>query len=321
MLAFSGGLDSTALLHLCASFMAPWQLALAHLNHQLRGDDADADMLWAQKVAADLGLSFYTKSIDVRALANDRGLGIEEAARTARYGFLAEAAQAFPASFVLTAHQADDQAETMLLSFVKGGGALAGIPWRRPLPLTTQTKESPIHLLRPLLPFSRSELRAWLESQNITWREDHSNSDTRYLRNSLRHNVMPSLYSLNPRLNETLGRISTIRQDEEDYWRKTLKDLWVKLVKVAEKNIIIIRRLELNSLHPAEQRRLIYQALSTLRQERPANPLPMAAVETARQLSLSQRADHPGLDLPGGVRAATTTSELHLSPASRYSNN
>jgi tRNA(Ile)-lysidine synthase len=315
LVAFSGGLDSTALLHLMAGLLPPEQLAAAHLNHQLRGQAA-ADLDFAEKAARRLNIAFFSESRDVRALARERGRGLEEAARRARYDFLSRAAGLWGADLLLTAHQADDQVETILMNFLKGSGpgGLAGIPPRRPLARGGPGPE----LLRPLLSFSRAELRQWLTGREIAWVEDLSNQDRRYRRNALRLELRPILERFNPGLGAALRRGAEILRGEEDFWREHLARLWPDAVLRAGPGNISLDRGKLRRLSLAERRRLIHEALSLIWRQRPRarEPLTFESVETV--LEMLERPGHRGLDLPGGLRAELGPEELRLSPASRF---
>ena len=316
LVAFSGGLDSTALLHLLARVLPAENLAAAHLNHSLRGQAAVADQLFAKKTAEGLGLTCFTAVRDVGALARTRRKGVEEAARRARYDFLLETARQWPADFIVTAHQADDQAETMLMNFVKGTGAggLAGIHQTRSL---TSGGLGPL-LLRPLLPFMRTELRDWLVSEGLNWVEDLSNQDQNYLRNTLRHEIMPRLRRLNPKLAPALSRASAVLRAEEEFWRAHLDRLWPAVVLEESPELVVMERYVLESLMLAEQRRLIYEGLMKIWRARPepSEPLTFAGVETV--IDLLRLPSHAGLDLPGGLRAESTRADLRLTPASRF---
>ncbi len=333
LVAYSGGLDSTALLHLMARVLPAdgGALGVGHLNHGLR-EQAAADQAFAEATARALNLPFFTAGRDVAALARERRQGLEEAGRRARYAFLREAAEAFEADFVLTAHQADDQAETILMNLIKGAGAggLAGIHPRRPLETSPNAPGRAVELLRPLLPFRRAELQAWLLERGLPWVEDDSNQDRRYLRNAVRHDLLPRLLNLNPRLVEALTRTSAIIRTEEDFWQNHLARLHSEAVTEDGPTRLRLDRRVLESLHPAERRRLIYRALlhiQTARLRRPpstetpspattgSEPLTFAGVETVLEMLRQPR--HPGLDLPGGLRAEVTRDALLLSPASR----
>ena len=314
LIAFSGGLDSTALLHLTVLLLPLGQLAAAHLNHCLRGEAADVDQNFTNMMADRLGLVFFTEACDVAALAGLRRKGTEEAARQARYDFLQKVAGHWGADYILTAHQADDQAETMLMNFIKGAGSggLAGIHPRRNI-------EGGITILRPLLPFSRQELQAWLEARGQNWREDLSNNDHRYLRNLVRQKIMPGLEILNPRLTEALARTSVVLRDEENFWRNHLKKLWVQAVieSDADENAVSFHRAALADLSIAEQRRLIYEGLLTVWRRRPLSPEPLTFTGVEMVLQMLKAHRHSGLDLPGGLRAELTPAALIITPASR----
>ena len=311
LVAYSGGLDSTALLHLTTRSLPRSQVAAAHFNHGWRGPDADQDQAYAARMAEELGLAFLAEKGDPASLAKARKKGLEEAARLARYDFLHRAALEFKADSLLTAHQADDQAETMLMNFLKGAGpaGLAGIPPRRPA--------SGLVILRPLLRFSRQSLRAWLIDGGLTWLEDESNDDRRFWRNAVRRELLPGLKQWNPRLLEALSRSAAILRAEEDFWQSRIAELWPQVILTENPAEIEMDRLLLAAFSLAERRRLVYAGL--IRIQRAGGlinePITFAAVETA--LRLSARGSHRGLDLPGGVRAAAEGPVLRLTVASR----
>ncbi len=200
--AVSGGADSMCLLHLLLQ-LAPeygFTLAVAHYHHGLRGEEADQDAAFVRTHSRALGLPFYTEQGDVRAHAAAHGLGIEEAARQLRYGFLEVTAEAIQTAtglpcWIATAHNANDNAETLLLHLVRGTGlqGLTGIPPRRG------------RLLRPLLPCTRAEIQTWNQQHGIPFVEDSTNADPTYSRNYLRHRVLPLLEVLNPNLVQSMN--------------------------------------------------------------------------------------------------------------------
>lgn len=218
LLAVSGGADSVALLTAIRQ-LAPhrrWRLSIAHLNHRLRGKESDADQAFVRALARRCRIGFHTTGTRVTALASKRGISIEMAAREARYRFLARTAVRIGADAVVTAHTADDQAETLVLRFARGAGTagLAGIPWT--------TTHHNVHIARPLLGIFRHEVLAFLRRKGVHWREDASNSDRDFLRNRVRHDILPALESaLNPRMKEGLVRTADILRAEND-WLETL---------------------------------------------------------------------------------------------------
>lgn len=201
--AVSGGLDSMCLLH----FMTQWgakagvSVSAAHFHHQLRGDAADRDEAFVRDWCGSRNISFFSGTGDTRALAVQDGLSVEEAARTLRYTFLKQTAKTAGCQVILTAHHADDNAETLLLNLVRGTGlkGLCGIPQERD------------GILRPFLQITRKELVAYAAAHGIPHVEDETNADPdAAARNRLRLQVMPLLKELNPRAVEHMARTAAL---------------------------------------------------------------------------------------------------------------
>ena len=186
ILTISGGIDSVVLAYLCHELGL--NFALAHCNFNLRGEESDADEAFLVKLADDLDLELFVESFDTNKYATDTKLSIQMAARELRYRWFEELVQLLDFDYVLTAHHADDNLETFLINLSRGTGieGLTGIP------------EINEYIVRPLLPFSRTEIINYAETNGIKWREDSSNSSTKYLRNKLRHDVIPVLKQINP---------------------------------------------------------------------------------------------------------------------------
>jgi len=217
LIGVSGGADSVMMMHLLDDLSSPcdFLLTVAHLNHGIR-TEADDDATFVQSIAAARGIPFVLDQIDVPALAEANGESIEMAARRARYAFFADAARNAECTVIATAHTRDDQAETIVLNLARGTGvgALAGIPRCSAL--------GPTRLIRPLLDVTRHDVETYLREHSIPWREDASNTDTRFLRNRVRHHVMPMLESqLNPQIRDALLRCADI-WGEEDRWLEAL---------------------------------------------------------------------------------------------------
>ena len=224
VLAVSGGADSMALLHLLAALgrQSDWQLELsvAHFNHGLRGVDSDADAEFVRGAAEGLRLTCDVERREIRTLAQAARAGIEETSRRERYAFLERISLRRGASSVAVAHHADDQAETVLHRLARGTGlrGLAGMPVSRPL-----TPGSNIQLVRPLLTFTRAQLREFLHSQQIPFREDESNSERDAARNRIRHMVIPVLEEqINPQVRSALVRLAEQARWFEDYFQETI---------------------------------------------------------------------------------------------------
>ena len=203
--AVSGGMDSMCLLHFLHSWGRTQGVAVtaAHFNHQLRGAESDRDEAFVRDWCEKHNVPFVCGRGDVERLAQERGFSPEEAAREARYAFLRETAAGRP---ILTAHHADDNAETMLLNLLRGTGlkGLAGIPAERQ------------GIVRPFLEIPRTELAAYADAEGVSWVEDSTNTQEDAARNVLRHRVLPVLRELNPRAVENMTRTAALlRRDEE----------------------------------------------------------------------------------------------------------
>lgn len=199
----SGGADSVALLRILHALGTP--LTVAHLNHRLRADESDADEAFVRELADELQLPVCVKSVDVKALADSGGLSIEMAARRARHAFF----EAFEGATIALAHHAGDQAETFILRLARGAGAegLCGMDYIQRI--------GSLRLARPLLDIPRTEILAWLRAGGWTWREDASNTDENFLRNRVRHTILPLLeQELNPNIRETILRTMDILREE-----------------------------------------------------------------------------------------------------------
>lgn len=207
LVALSGGPDSVTLLSLLAELAPSWRLDLhaVHLNHGLRGEEAEEDARFAARVCAGLGIPFRCESIDLLR-RHGKGRSLQEAAREARYEALARIGRDLAADRIALGHTADDQAETLLMWMLRGAGmtGLAGIP-----PARAGT------FIRPLLEVSRSEIIDYLEARAVPYRMDSSNASTRYLRNRIRHELMPLLKQFNPSVVEVLGRQADIFREED----------------------------------------------------------------------------------------------------------
>lgn len=201
--AVSGGADSSALA--LALHAGGWLGGIAHLDHGLRGPDSAADARWTADLARELDVPFLSETIDVAALRRPRE-SIEMAARRIRRDFLLRAARTLGLDILATGHNADDQAETVLLRILRGTSVdgLAGIDYSTGLP-------DGLRLVRPLLDTRRADIERWLRSYGRTWRTDASNADRFALRNRIRLDVLPLLRSaVNPRADEALIRLADI---------------------------------------------------------------------------------------------------------------
>jgi len=186
LLAISGGIDSVVLVHLFKQL--GHDIAIAHCNFNLRGEESDGDERFVRNLAKENSIKIFVTSFDTKRFADDAKLSIQIAARQLRYTWFTELLQQNSLDHLLTAHHLDDSIETFLINFTRGTGleGLTGIP---------QVNNTTV---RPLLHFTRAEIEDYAKENNIKWREDSSNASNKYLRNRLRHDVVPVLKELNP---------------------------------------------------------------------------------------------------------------------------
>ena len=266
ILMVSGGADSMALLHMTATEpidlgdgagltrVAQERLHVLHVNHLLRGADADADQHFVQEICDSLGIPCTVLRVDVAKLAQERDGNVEEIGRRVRYDAARELAQKLCAeqgvsrqkAKILTAHTADDRAETFMMNVMRGSGmsGLASIPRHRGL------------IYRPLLDYTHDQLKDWLKARGLDWHEDATNTDTHYLRAYMRHNVLPLLKARNPMLVQTVCKIADLMTDEDDYLemkaarklrqitlRKSESSLVLDALKLSSTDVVIARRV------------------------------------------------------------------------------
>lgn len=210
VIAISGGVDSVVLAHLCKALH--FNFALAHCNFNLRGKESDADEDFVLDLAEELDVEVFVQNFDTQAYANEHKRSIQMAARELRYDWFKELAEHLKFDFILTAHHADDNLETFLINFTRGTGlnGLTGIPMLND------------NIVRPLLPFSRETIEDYARENHIKWREDSSNSSRKYLRNKLRHEVIPILKDINPNLLESFQNTLENLNDTADIVEESL---------------------------------------------------------------------------------------------------
>jgi tRNA(Ile)-lysidine synthase len=242
LIAVSGGLDSVTLLHLLCNLTGDLtgetnlEVTVAHLDHGIRPESTE-DANFVRDLCTSLNLPCDLERVNVPEIAAKRGWGLEEAARKLRYDFLSRAAKHSGSSLILTAHTRDDNAETVLMQLLRGTVRATGIPPRRE------------RIVRPLLGISRAELHAHALEHDLRWREDASNTDTRFTRNWIRHEVLPLLESRNPNVRSKLAEHAQLMRDED-----ALLEDWAARVQ---------RWTDWRHEPRAMQRRLIRRALET----------------------------------------------------------
>lgn len=251
IVAFSGGADSTALLDLLTR-LPDFNLYLvaAHLNHCLRGDESDADELFCRAEALRLGIPIEVRRCDVAALAAEQQLNLEDAGRRARIAFLDEVARTYGATAVVLAHHADDQAETVLMRLLRGSGmtGLSGMAYRNSR-----------GYVRPLLDITRAGIELYLRECGIGWREDASNSDIAYLRNRIRHQLLPLLEEYNPAIRSTLAATASVLGGDETLLEELAGQSFRESCRM-EEGKVVCAVAGVNALSPPLRRRVLRHA-------------------------------------------------------------
>ena len=271
--AVSGGADSMCLLHWLLR-QPDLTVYAAHYEHGIRGEEALRDAAFVEDYCQRQGISLLVEHGDVPAYAGENGLGLEEAARKLRYAFLEREAERLSCDVIATAHNADDNAETLLLNLVRGTGAagLSGIP-------AINGK-----ICRPLLGCTREEILSYLREHQIPYVEDSSNLSDDYRRNRIRHRVVPVLRELNPRFSEAARRTAKLLRQDEAFLRQQAKAF---LDSLPDPESIPTR--ELLSLHQAVSSRALRIFCG--------QALPLSHVE--KVLSFCGEVGLGYLDLPG----------------------
>ena len=255
----SGGPDSMALLYVLNLIKKDYNLALkvAHLNHGFRGKEAQREAQFVEKMAQKLELPFEVKTFDVPAYKRENSLSSQEAARVIRYRFLEDVKERFHASKIALGHNADDQAETMMMWLLRGTGlkGLGGMP---------PVREGVI--IRPLIETTREEIEAFLEKNEIPFVMDSSNQKNQYLRNKLRHELFPLLReNYNPQLVKNLVQTASVLRTEDEYLESIAEDALKKVLLSKDGESLAIDNKGLLSLPLAIQFRCLRGALEQIK--------------------------------------------------------
>src|SRR2546425_9913563 len=250
IVAVSGGADSLCLLHLLHRLCGPGKrypelwLHAAHLNHKLRGEASAQDAAVVAQIATAWEVPMTVGELDVPTLARQERRSLEDAGRTARHRFLREVARGQP---IAVAHHADDQVETLLLHWLRGSG-LAGM-----VGIFARQQD----LIRPLLGVSHAQTVAYCQQHQIVPLEDASNTDPRFLRNRIRHELLPLLESLNPGIRATLLRNAEVMSVDAEWIEQQVDMHWAAVVVEERDEVIWLSRPALLSLSLSLQRHLL----------------------------------------------------------------
>ena len=299
LVAVSGGMDSMCLLHCLAAQGV--SVAAAHFNHQLRGEEADADEQFVRDWCAQRKIPFYAGRADVALLAQRNGWTVEEAGRRARYDFLEQTARETGAERIATAHHAQDNAETLLFNLVRGAGpgGFGGI--------------APVRgkLIRPMLSVTHDEIERYARENAVPYRTDSTNADTAYSRNFLRCEVLPQLQKINRAAVTHLTNAALLSREESAYLDELARSYLGEMGENGDSVSLPCKAVQ-EAPHALRPRmmRLALDALEVGKKDFSA-----AHIDALVKLSLS--AGSAQLDLPHGVRAAQRAGTLMLTVEER----
>jgi tRNA(Ile)-lysidine synthase len=256
LVAVSAGPDSTALLHILARLrpVLACSLVCAHINHGLRPDETKQEAESVRRLARLLAVPFFRFQVDTKAHMHEHGLSLEHAARDLRYARLRSCAREQGAALIAVGHTADDQAEEVLHRLLRGSGrkGIGGMALKNR------------DIIRPLLQTSKKQLLDYLDRHDIPFCRDSSNDDTRFLRNRIRHVLLPLLErDFDPGIRRSLCKSAENLQEDEDFLKQNLDRLWPDLIR-ADGGEYRLNREYLASLHPCLRRRAVERLLHAL---------------------------------------------------------
>lgn len=246
LLAVSGGVDSVVLCELCKQ--AGYDFLIAHCNFQLRGEESERDEQFVKQLGTEYAVDVLVKKFDTEKYASENKVSIQEAARDLRYAWFEELAGTHTPTYLLTAHHADDNNETLMMNFFRGTGlrGLTGIP------------VSNNYIRRPLLSFAKEELITFSRENNLAFLEDSSNQSSKYTRNYFRNELIPSISKVYPQVKENLqGNINRFKEIEKLY-QFSVGELKKKLCKIKGNEI----HIPIKQLMGFNSRALIYEIIS-----------------------------------------------------------
>lgn len=257
LIGFSGGPDSVCLLYLLHDLRIKYKLKVsaAYIDHGLRPNDVPKEIEFCRKICNNLSVDFYTQSVNVREFAQIEKVNIQEAARILRYGALDQISINIKAHKIAVAHNADDQAETVLMRLLRGAGpaGLSGIP-----PVRKK-------IIRPLIEIERTEIEKFLAEKNIPFIIDPSNENLKYLRNRIRQNLMPVIKSISPQATKIISKTADIIREENDYINVSVTKALMRLMSRKTDNRVELFCNPMEVLNIVILRRALRVAIDSVR--------------------------------------------------------
>lgn len=302
IVAVSGGPDSICLLDILNYIRRQFELSLiiAHVNHGIRKRESKVEARFVRLKALHMNLPFEQLSVSVPAIAREKGFSIEQTGRTIRYHFFKKLLIKYQAHSIALGHHEDDQVETILMRIIRGSGlqGLRGIPARRDV------------FIRPLIECNQREIEDYCRRRKISYCVDSSNRQPMYLRNKIRHQLIPMLTKeYNQSIRNHLLQLQTIVQDELNYMEKLTEQYYLKALKKEYPSGIVLDSKQLTEWPVALQRRVIRKGLRHLRNY--LADIQFNHIESIRQLCLMNRGEKY-LDLPGEIRVRKSYQSLEI---------
>lgn len=307
LVAVSGGADSLALLH-CLHHLQPslqYKLHVATLDHGIRGAESIADMRFVIQIAHEWGIPVSSGQVDTPRYAQRYQSGLETAARTLRYQFLAQQAYQNQCTHIALAHHQDDQAETILMNIIRGTGisGLTGMALAAPL-----SNHPDLMLIRPLLNVSRADIEAYCHVHQLQARYDSTNADTALRRNYIRQVIMPQLRHLNPQITQAITQLGEIAQSEEAYLNQQVEQLLLHYTQDHPTGLMIDRHA-FTTWPAALQRRLLLHVARQHGSTEITYPHILNAIAVATQSETGTE-----IHFPGNLRLRVAYEHLILEP-------
>ena len=251
LVALSGGIDSAVLTHMLLQILGPERLTAMHVNHGIRGEEAERDHLFVEELCRNWGVRLVVKRLDAPAAAEKRGLGLEEAARFVRREALASVAKRIGAECIATGHNLNDHVETMLVKLIQGTGP-RGICGMAP-------RQGPF--VRPMLEVPRSEILRYAERMGVPFVSDSTNQDTSYLHNWVRHRVIPLLTERNPGFLQVAKGLSQVTREQVELCDHLTEEAWNRC-SGGEEGVVYLELAALAAHHTALQRMVVLRFLN-----------------------------------------------------------
>ena len=311
LLAVSGGADSMAMLDSLAKLQKPLGLEalhVTHLNHRLRESESDADADFVKTQAHQRDLPVTVEAANVAEVAGETGESLETAARNSRYQFFAQTAKSQNCKVLVLAHNADDQAETILHRILRGTGlrGLAGIPPVR----TLKCDMGEFQIVRPLLSVPRSDIHTYLKRHRIPWREDSSNATNQFTRNRLRNELLPLLREhFNPNTNEALCQLGAIAEWTQNHLTAETEGLMQDCIQSQDETSLQLNAAVMAQLPPIQQILVFEKALALL--NTPRRHIGFKQLTSLRDL-LTRPDQSASLQLPGNLTVCRLNETVSL---------